>query len=105
MNDYRYWDATLCVEFGLQMAEQSLEVDLRQETDFLQKYDAIYKRVSQEIDLNNNTLSLMVCVCLQNKGQFSNTKRKYFLAKGNSDVAMNVIEKIALEVINGDATA
>jgi Fic family protein len=102
---YRYWDATPCVEFGLEMAEQSLEVDLRQETDFLQKFDAIYKRVSQEIDLNNNTLSLMVRVCLQNKGQFSNTKRKYFLAKGNSDVAMNVVEKIALEVINGDAAA
>ena len=102
---YRYWDATPCVEFGLQMAEQSLEVDLRQETDFLQKYDAIYKRVSQEIDLNNNNLSLMVRVCLQNKGQFSNTKRKYFLAKGNSDVAMNVVEKIALEVIKGDASA
>jgi hypothetical protein len=42
---------------------------------------------------------------LQNKGQFSNTKRKYFLAKGNSDVAMNVVEKIALDVINGDAAA
>jgi hypothetical protein len=102
---YRYWDATPCVEFGLEMAEQSLEVDLRQETDFLQKFDTIYKRVSQEIDVNNNTLSLMVRVCLQNKGQFSNTKRKYFLAKGNSDVAMNVVEKIALEVINGDAAA
>ena len=96
---YRYWDATQCVEFGLQMAEQALEIDLRQETDFLRTFDEIYRRVSKEIDLNNNTLSLMIRVCLQNEGQLSNTKRKYFLAKGCTEAALNCVEQVALSVV------
>jgi hypothetical protein len=32
---YRYWNATACVEFGLEMAQQALEKDLREETEFL----------------------------------------------------------------------
>lgn len=99
---YRYWDATRCVEFGLQMAEQALEHDLRKETEYLQNYDEIYKLVNDEIDFDNNTLSLMIRVCLQNDGHFSNSKRKMFSAKGHNDATIDFVEKVAVKVLNGD---
>lgn len=98
---YRYWDATLCVEFGLRMAEQSLELDLRQETDYLQKYDAIWRRVNERIDLNSNALSLLVRLCLQNEGRLSSGKRKGFLAKGYPEEMLATVESIATSVMTG----
>jgi hypothetical protein len=98
---YRYWDATPCVEFGLRMAEQSLELDLRQETDYLQKYDAIWRRVNERIDLNSNALSLLVRLCLQNEGRLSSGKRKSFLAKGYPEEMLATVESIATSVMTG----
>lgn len=98
---YRYWDATPCVEFGLRMAEQSLDLDLRQETDYLQKYDAIWRRVNERIDLNSNALSLLVRLCLQNEGRLSNAKRKGFLAKGYPEDMLGKVESIATSVMSG----
>lgn len=99
---YRYWDATACVEFGLHMAEQSLELDLRKETEYLQKYDAIWNQVNERIDLNNNALSLMVRMCLQNEGHLSNSKRKSFIAKGYKEEILELVESIATSVVKGD---
>lgn len=100
---YRYWDATPCVEFGLRMAEQSLEVDLRQETEYLRNYDAIARQVNERIDLNSNTLALMVRLCLQNEGRFSSGKRKAFLNKGYSAEMLAVVESVATGVLAGRA--
>ena len=100
---YRYWDATPCVEFGLRMAEQSLETDLRQETDYLQKYDAIWHQVNERIDLNSNALSLLVRLCLQNAGRLSQAKRKGFLAKGYKEETLSLVESIATSVITGSS--
>lgn len=65
---------------------QSLDMDLRQETAYLQQYDGVSRRVNARIDLNSNALSLLVrlclCLCLQNAGHLSIAKRKGFLAKG-----------------------
>ncbi len=98
---YRYWDATPCVEFGLRMAEQSLEIDLRQESDYLQKYDAISRQVNERIDLNSNALSLLVRLCIQNAGSLSNAKRKAFLAKGYKEEMLALVESIAFSVMSG----
>lgn len=90
-----------CVEFGLRMAEQSLELDLRQETDYLQQYDAIWRRVNERIDLNSNALSLLVRLCLQNEGRLSSGKRKSFLAKGYPEEMLTTVESIAMSVLTG----
>jgi hypothetical protein len=83
------------------MAEQSLELDLRQETDYLQKYDAIWRRVNERIDLNSNALSLLVRLCLQNEGRLSSGKRKSFLAKGYPEDMLATVESIATSVMTG----
>jgi hypothetical protein len=98
---YRYWDATHCVEFGLRMAAQSLDVDLRQETGYLQQYDEVARRINARIDLNSNALSLLVRLCLQNAGHLSTAKRKGFLAKGYREETLNMVEAIATSVMTG----
>jgi len=83
------------------MAYPSLELDLRQETDYLQKYDAIWRRVDERIDLNSNALSLLVRLCLQNEGRLSSGKRKSFLAKGYQEEMLTTVESIAMSVMSG----
>lgn len=102
---YRYWDATQCVEFGLQMAQQALELDLYNETIYFKNYDYIYKKIINTIDINNNDLSLMVRFCLQNEGLISINKRKKFLANGYKEEIINTVETIATSAIKGGTAA
>ncbi|MBY8970857.1 Fic family protein [Pseudomonas sp. P867] len=75
---YRYWDATCCVEFTLQMARRALEVELREETEFLDRYDRVIKAVNQRYDVRGSDLSKLVMMCLDNEGKLSKHRRKQF---------------------------
>jgi len=75
---YRFWDATACVEFGFEMAQSALDVDLRGETVFLAQYDAVIRAVNEEFDVRGNTLAVLVLSCLQNEGIVSKNRRKQF---------------------------
>jgi hypothetical protein len=75
---YRYWDATRCVEFGYRMAEQALEVELRNETEFLARYDTLVKQVDNRFDVRGSDLGTLVMMCLDNGGVVSNRRRKQF---------------------------
>jgi hypothetical protein len=73
---YRYWDATECVTFGMKMAEQALNTELRHETAFLARYDAIVKAVDERYDVRGSVLSQLVMQCLDNGGVISKNRRK-----------------------------
>ena len=75
---YRYWDATRCVEFTLHMARRALEVELREETEFLDRYDRVIKAVNQRFDVRGSDLSKLVMMCLDNDGKVSKNRRKQF---------------------------
>jgi hypothetical protein len=75
---YRYWDATRCVEFGYRMAEQALEVELRQETEFLMRYDAVRKAADERFDVRGSDLGTLVMMCLDNGGKLSQRRRRQF---------------------------
>lgn len=75
---YRYWDATACVTFGLEMAQQALIQDLKVETEFLAQFDKLFKAVDQRFDVRGNDLTTLVLTCLQNKGKVSSNRRKKF---------------------------
>jgi hypothetical protein len=60
------------------MAEQALEVELKNETVFLSRYDDALKRVDQKFDIRGNVLSSLVMLCLDNNGVISNNRRKQF---------------------------
>ena len=75
---YRYWDATACVEFGFRMAEQALDEELRRETAFLVRYDAILRRVNGQVDIRGSDLSTLVVSCMDNDGHLSKRRRDQF---------------------------
>ena len=77
---YRYWNATACVEFGLEMAKQALEKDLREETEFLAKYDLIYRAIDSQFDIRGKDLNTLVLTCMEQKGKLSANRRKKFSA-------------------------
>jgi len=75
---YRYWNATACVEFGLEMAKQALEKDLREETEFLAKYDCIYRAIDGRYDIRGKDLNTLVLTCMEQNGKISINRRKKF---------------------------
>ncbi|WLI06892.1 Fic family protein [Pseudomonas sp. FP597] len=91
---YRYWDATCCVEFTLQMARRALEVELREETEFLDRYDRVIKAVNQRFDVRGSDLSRLVMMCLDHEGKVSKHRRKQF----QYSVSEEVFEFIEQEV-------
>lgn len=78
---YRYWNATQCVEFGYRMAEQALEVELRQETEFLARYDAMLTAANERFDVRGSDLSTLIMTCLDNTGTISKRRRQQFAGR------------------------
>ena len=60
------------------MAEQALDIELRQETEYLARYDAVLRRVSDEIDVRGSDLSTLVTAALGNGGLVSKRRRDQF---------------------------
>jgi hypothetical protein len=75
---YRFWDATAPVEFTLRMAKHALEVELREEAEFLERYDRVIKAVNERFDIRGSDLSRLVMMCLDNRGVVSKHRRKQF---------------------------
>lgn len=93
---YRYWDATACVEFGLNMTVQAFEKDLRDETMFLAKFDQVYKRIDSEFDVRGSDLTTLVLSALKNNGKISNRRRKQFKNTASEEV-FDFLEKACVE--------
>src|SRR5690606_32260310 len=95
---YRYWDATPCVLFTLQMAKHALEVDLREEAAFLEAFDTVYKAVDERFDVRGSELSKLVMMCLSNDGVISKNRRKQFQYIASEEV-FDFIEQAAQQVL------
>lgn len=96
---YRFWDATDCVAFGLQMASEALDHDLRDESAFLRRFDAVYKAVNDAVDMNNNDLVLLVRACLQNEGKLSSNRHKQLVAKGHPAALLEQAQHVVTQVL------
>jgi hypothetical protein len=96
---YRFWDATQCVTFGLQMASEALDHDLRDESAFLQRFDLVYKAVNDAVDMNNNDLVLLVRFCLQNEGTLSNNRLKQLIARGHPAALLERAQQVVTETL------
>lgn len=91
---YRYWDATPCIDFGFRMAEQALDVDLRQEAEFLASFDRLSKALNDEFDIRSEHQHLLIVSALQNQGVVSKTRRKK-MAGQVPEEAFDFIEALA----------
>lgn len=95
---YRYWDATPSVVFTCQMAKRALEVELREETAFLERYDTVYKAVDEQFDVRGSDLAALVMMCLTNGGVVSNNRRKQYLHRVPESI-FDCIEEAAQGVL------
>lgn len=100
---YRYWDATECVTFTLEMAKRALEVELREETLFLQRFDALVKVVNEHYDVRGNVLNKLVMQCLEQKGIVSKGRRKQYLGIVEPEV-FDFLERHAQALLAEDFT-
>jgi Fic family protein len=89
---YRYWNATACVEFGLEMAKQALEKDLKEETEFLARYDMIYRAIDTQYDIRGKDLNSLVLSCMEQNGKISINRRKKFATTVQTEI-FDAIEK------------
>ena len=98
---YRYWDATKAVEFGYKMAQQALDVELKNETEFLARFDEILKKVNQKYDIKGSTMTTLVMMCLDNNGKVSNKRRKQYTGQV-PEAAFDFIELCAKESLQSE---
>ncbi len=101
---YRYWDATAQVAFTLEMARQALEVELREEAQFLENYDAVVRAVNARYDVRGSELAKLVMMCLSNNGVVSRNRRKQFENIVQGEV-FDFIEAKAREQLFGTRSA
>lgn len=101
---YRYWDATHCVEFSLTMAQQALEQDLREQTEFLDRFDQIYRTIDDRFDVRGNILTTLIISGLRNNGKLSKNRRKQFRATVPEPV-FEAIEQACLDMLAGHENA
>jgi hypothetical protein len=75
---YRYWDATPAVEFCYRMADQALEVNLRENTEFIVRYDRVSREVERRYDVRGSDLATLVTSALMQNGVVSRRRRDQF---------------------------
>jgi hypothetical protein len=96
---FRYWDATECVEFGFKMADQALDVELRQETRFLCQFDAVKRAVDERYDVRGSILATLIADSLHENGALSKNKRKRYAALVQEET-FDYIEKMSREALS-----
>lgn len=95
---YRYWDATQCVEFGLEMAEEALNTHLRHEVNDLMCFDAVRRAVNDRYDVRETILHHLINGCLDLNGVVSKNLRKRY-ADRVDEVVFDFIETEAKKAL------
>ncbi|MBV4554096.1 Fic family protein [Pseudomonas sp. SWRI102] len=96
---YRFWDATPGVRFTLEMAKRAIEVELREETVFLENYDRIVHAVNAAYDVRGSDLANLIMMCLTNNGTVSNNRRKQYQYSVPTEV-FDYIEEVARSLLD-----
>lgn len=99
---YRFWDATPGVRFTLEMAKRALEVELREETVFLENYDTIVKSVDERYDVRGSDLSNLAMMCLAQNGTVSKHRRKQYKYSVQEEV-FDYIEQVTQSLLRKQA--
>jgi hypothetical protein len=85
---YRFFDATAQAEYLYERVIETVRKDLREELDFVETYDWVYRALSEHLDgLPDHRVSLLVVLCLQNGGRLSKGKYRLFPQLGPDDIA------------------
>lgn len=94
---YRYWDATPCVEFGLQMARSALDLHLQGQLRTLQQYDTVVRAINRRCAPRGPILRTLIVACMEQGGRLSKRRRDQY-AYAVPDGAFEAIEQAVREV-------
>jgi len=84
---YRLPDMTTQAEALFAFVERTIDAELLEELDFLQRYDAAKSAMQAIVDMPDRDLDLFFQCCLQNGGKLSKAKRKsHFEALTDAEV-------------------
>lgn len=83
--------------------KRALEVELREETLFLQRFDALVKIVNENYDVRGNVLNTLVMQCLEQKGIVAKGRRKQYLGIVEPEV-FDFLERHAQALLAEDFT-
>lgn len=78
---YRYIDMTFQAEVLFDFIKQTIETELADELEFLEKYDRTKKAVQEVVDMPDRQIDIFINTCMQNGGRISLRKRKRFFSK------------------------
>lgn len=98
---YRFFDATAQVEYLADVILETVRVDLRQELEYLQRFDRIYPLIDERLDgVPRNKVNLLIGLCLQNNGHLAKGKRRLFPMLSDEDIAD--VERLIAEADSED---
>ncbi|MNI83493.1 hypothetical protein D3C73_1403060 [compost metagenome] len=82
----------------MEMAKRALEVELREETIFLENYDKVVRTVNETYDVRGSDLANLVMMCLTNNGAVSNNRRKQYQYSVQTEV-FDYIEQVTQSLL------
>ena len=92
---YRYPDLTAQAEFLGRALRSSVEDDLPEEIDFLQKYDQTVELIRQVVDLPDKRLELLIRLLHEQGGRLSHTKRAAKFSELSDDEVLAIQDAFA----------
>jgi hypothetical protein len=75
---YQYIDYTLICQYLFGCIEKTIEVDFREELDFLTFYDHAKKQIQEVVDMPDQKINLIIKLIVQNKGKLSKHKQENY---------------------------
>ena len=94
----RYFDATAMAEYLFKVIEETINVDIPAELDFLLRYEKAKKEMQMIVDMPDNKIDLFIQLCRQKDGVLSASKRKKFFPM-LSDEEVESLEKTVNSLI------
>ena len=85
---YRYFDATMIVEYFHDRVVDTVRRELREELGFVATFDRAFIGVRDIIDMPDRRVSLFVRLCMQNGGRLSLGKRPQFAELTDDEIAL-----------------
>ena len=95
---YRYWDGTACAELMAEACEEAMEHYIKKEVAYLNQYDTLKRRINNQFDINDKTLSKLVIFCLEQKGTLSKKRRDQFQYEVPTDT-FDALEQAYSEIL------
>jgi hypothetical protein len=97
---YRFFDATLHTEFLFECVRRTIEEDLPQEADYLQRHDQAVRRIMDAVEMPDRTAGDFVMFVRQNGGTLSHRRREREFAP-LTDEEVGRLEAIVNDAFDG----